>query len=73
MKKKDKEKIVKLLLEAGRWGVFAFASAVIAYLLENVGGLELDPTFELILTSGLRFADSALHKSGVAEKGIVRF
>lgn len=72
MKKADKKKLNKLGLEALRWGVLGFASFVVAYLLENVGGLELDGNFEYILLAGLRFADSALHKT-VAEKGIVRF
>lgn len=68
-----KEKLKKFLLEALRWGVFGFTSAVIQFTLENIGGLELDPSFVLVLTSALRFVDAALHKSGVAEKGLARF
>ena len=67
------DKLKNFLLEAARWGLLAFVSAVIQFALETLGGLELDPTFVLLLTSGLRFADAALHKSGVAEKGLVRF
>lgn len=63
----------RTIREALRWGVLAFASAVVQYLLTNVGNLELDPSFILIVTAGLRFADSALHKSGIVEKGITRF
>ena len=63
----------KLVLESLRWGLLAGFSAVVQYLLENVGGMELDPAFVVLLTAALRFADSALHKSGVAVKGIVRF
>ena len=63
----------KLVVESLRWGVLAFATAVVGFLLENLGGLNLDPTFYLLLTAWLRFADSALHKTGVAEKGLTRF
>ena len=63
----------KVVVEALRWGLLAFVSTVVQYLLENVGGMELDPAFVVLLTAALRFADSALHKSGVAVKGIVRF
>ena len=73
MTKADREKLVKLVLEALRWGVLALASVVVTYLIENLGGLELNSGFEFVLLSALRFADSALHKTGVAEKGITRF
>jgi hypothetical protein len=67
------DKVKKFLLEALRWGVLGFVSSVINFALENVAGLELDPSFTLLLTSTLRFVDAGLHKSGVAEKGILRF
>ena len=67
------EKLKKFLLEALRWGVLAFVSAVLKFALENIGSLELAPNFVLLITAALRFADAGLHKSGVAEKGITRF
>lgn len=67
-----KEKLIKVGIEALRWGVLGLASFVVTYLLENIGGLELDKNFEFILLAGLRFVDNALHKT-VAEKGITRF
>ncbi len=67
------EKLKKFLLEALRWGLFGFVSAVLKFAIENLGGLELDPGFVLIITSALRFADAGLHKSGIAVKGLSRF
>lgn len=61
----------KVILEALRWGVLAFVSVVIDYVLKNVGGLD-QTTNIVMLTAVLRFIDSILHKS-VAEKGLVRF
>ena len=63
----------KVVLEALRWGLLAFLAAVVQYLLENIGGMELDPAFVILLTAVLRFVDSALHKSGVATYGLTRF
>ena len=67
------EKLKNFLLEAGRWGVLAFASAVVSFALANLTELELNPSFILILTAVLRFVDAELHKTGVAEKGLTRF
>lgn len=61
----------KVILEALRWGVLAFVSVVIDYILKNVGGVD-QTTNVVMLTAVLRFIDSILHKS-VAEKGLVRF
>ena len=67
------DKFKKFLIEALRWGVFVFVSGVLQFIIENLGGLELDPNFVIILTSVLRFVDAGLHKSGIAVKGIARF
>ena len=68
-----KEKYVKFLTEGLRWVVLAAVSALVQFILNNIAFLELDANFVVILTAVLRFIDAALHKSGIAEKGIVRF
>lgn len=73
MKKFIESKLGKMIIEILRWGVLAFASTVITKSLEFIPGLNLDQNTELYLTMTLRFVDSLLHKSGVAEKGITRF
>jgi hypothetical protein len=65
--------IGKMVLEALRWAVLAFASTLITKLLELVPNAEIDSNLTVYLTIFLRFIDAALHKSGVAEKGITRF
>lgn len=66
------EKLKVVALEALRWAVLGAVSLFITKLLELVPTLEQTPSIEL-MTMVLRFADAALHKSGVAEKGVVRF
>jgi len=58
----------KAVLEALRWG----ALAVVSKLLLLLPALE-QTTDIVTLTAILRFIDAVLHKSGVAEKGLVRF
>lgn len=58
----------KVILEAGRWGILAALSKILLLLpqIEQTTNIET-------LTIILRFIDASLHKSGIAEKGIVRF
>lgn len=63
----------KAVLESLRWGLMAFVAVVVKTLLNEIPQLELDPSFTILLTASLRFADAILHKSGVAQKGLVRF
>ena len=56
------------LREALRWGVLAVISHLLLLLPQ------LNQSFDIVtLTAVLRFIDAALHKSGIAERGIVRF
>ena len=73
MKKFLESPLGKGVLEAGRWALLAFVSTFVTRALDLVPGLELDPALAFKLTAFLRFADLLLHKSGVAEKGLVRF
>ena len=58
----------KAVLEALRWGICAVVSRLLLLLPQ------LNQTTDVAtLTIILRFVDAALHKSGVAEKGILRF
>jgi hypothetical protein len=66
-------KVGKLVLEAARWAVLGAVSIFIDKAIELVPGANLDPNFSLYLLAALRFIDAALHKSGVAEKGLTRF
>ena len=63
----------KGVLEALRWAVLGAVSLFVEKLIELIPGMNLDANFVVILTAVLRLIDSLLHKSGVAEKGIVRF
>jgi hypothetical protein len=63
----------KVVVEALRWAVLAFVSALVTKLLELIPNANIDSNLSVYLTIFLRFVDAALHKSGVAEKGIVRF
>lgn len=59
--------------EALRWAVFAFVSVFVGKLLELTPSMELSSNFEVYLTMGLRLADSLLHKTDLAKKGLARF
>jgi hypothetical protein len=66
-------KVGKLIIEAGRWAFLGAIALFIDKAIELVPGAKLDPNFATYLLLVLRFIDSELHKSGVAEKGITRF
>ena len=65
-------KLGQVALEALRWGLFVGVAAVVSKALELLAGVEQSSSV-VLLTFALRFADSALHKSGIAEKGLSRF
>ncbi len=65
--------IGKMIVEALRWSVLAFFSTLVTKMIELVPGSDVDPQLAVYLTLFLRFLDAALHKSGVAEKGLTRF
>lgn len=62
-------------IEALKEGARVAVLACIPVLIDSLGRGEVN--YQLVLITGLiallRFADSWLHKSGVAEKGITRF
>lgn len=62
----------RVVLESLRWAVLAFISVLVSQLLVLLPGIEQTPSI-VALTLVLRYVDSMLHKSTVAEKGIVRF
>lgn len=72
MKKILETPLGKLVLEALRWGVLALVATAVQQLLTTLPTLEQTPSTETLLIV-LRVTDALLHKTGVAEKGIVRF
>lgn len=63
----------KGIKEALRWAVLGFFSLLIDGLIENFTKMETPPEAMPLILLALRFIDSMLHKSGVAERGITRF
>ena len=63
------------LIEALKEGARVAVLAVIPVLIDSLGRNEVN--WNMVLITGvialLRFLDSYLHKSGIAEKGITRF
>lgn len=67
------EPIGKLIKEALRWAVLGAVSIFVTRLLELIPNSGIDPDVTLWLTIILKFIDGALHKTGVAQKGLTRF
>ena len=63
--------IIEALKEAGRVVVLAIIPVLIDGLTKGVVDFKLVAVVAMV--AALRFLDSWLHKSGVAEKGITRF
>jgi len=61
--------------EALKEGARVLVLAIIPLLIDSLNKGEIDWTFILITgtIAVLRFIDSWLHKTGIAEKGITRF
>lgn len=66
---------MKEVTEALKEGARVAVLAVIPVLIDSLGRGEVNWTLVLVTgaTALLRFLDSYLHKSGIAQKGITRF
>lgn len=67
------QKIIRGVVAILRNGVLVAAGLIITNLIAFAGSLQLDPTIQWIVVGALKAIDELLHKTGVAEKGIVRF